>query len=198
MDLLAYLNGEEVEKALKKNGIEIPRLRGGIFMSSEEKIPDEIIKKEIAWFTRHIYSRACTSEPRFRPNAPIHEYSSATDKIKEKYLLTEEVTEILNDGTNYVSEKIIGFRWNLIHGKNKKAIKLAVKQGEKAILKFFIAQNKYAGRKDVLRIHARIGGDNWAYYGGGDIERQPWFLEKVDDYFDDTYCDIYIKIKEEN
>lgn len=198
MDLLAYLKGEEVEEVLKKNGIEIPRFRGGSFMASEEKFSDEALKEEITLLTGNIYSKACTSKPRFRPNAPIHEYSDTTDRIKEKYLLTEKVTEVFNDGEDYTYEKVTGFKWNLIHGKNKKAIKLAVKQGKKAVLKFFIAQNKYAGRKDVLRIHTRIGGNNWNYYGGGDIERQPWFLEKVDDYFDNTYCDIYVKIKEEN
>lgn len=198
MDLLAYLMGEEVEEVLKKNSIEIPRFRGGSFMASEEKFSDEALKEEIILLTGTIYSRACTSKPRFRPNAPIHEYSDATDRIKEKYLLTEKITEVLNDGEDYTYEKVTGFKWNLIHGKNKKAIKLAVKQRKKAVLKSFFTHNKYAGRKDILRIHARIGGDNWAFYGGGDIERQPWFLEKVDDYFDNTYCDIYVKIKEEN
>jgi hypothetical protein len=198
MDLLAYLNGEEIEEVLKKNGIEIPRFRGGNFMASEEKFSNEALEEEITWLTGTIYSRACTSEPRFRPNAFVHECSSATDRMKEKYLLTEEVTEVLNDGTKYVYEKVVGFKWNLVHGKNKKAIKLAVKQEKKALLKSFITHNKYVGRKDVLRIHARIGGNNWEYYGGSDIERQPWFLEKVDDYFDNTYCDIYVRIKEGN
>ena len=23
---------------------------------------------------------------------------------------------------------------------------------------------------------------------------KPWFIEKVDDYFDSTYCDIYVRI----
>lgn len=46
-------------------------------------------------------------------------------------------------------------------------------------------------------IHARIGGtsdtSNWVSYGGPDnIATQPWFLEKVDDNWDPTYCDIYI------
>ena len=51
--------------------------------------------------------------------------------------------------------------------------------------------NKYVGREDV---HSRIGGDNWNYYGGPELEKQPWFLEKIDDYYDNTYCDIYAKI----
>ena len=54
--------------------------------------------------------------------------------------------------------------------------------------------NKYVGRDDVLYIHARIGGANWAFYGGGELEKQPWFIEKVDDEYDNTYCDIYARI----
>ena len=58
----------------------------------------------------------------------------------------------------------------------------------------FNTWNKYVGRDDVLYIHARIGGNNWNYYDGPELARQPWFLEKVDDCFDSTYCDIYAKI----
>ena len=54
--------------------------------------------------------------------------------------------------------------------------------------------NKYAGKENVLYIHSRIGGGNWDYYGGNELSKQPWFLEKVDDCYDDTYCDIYAKI----
>lgn len=56
--------------------------------------------------------------------------------------------------------------------------------------------NKYCGRPDVMMVHARIGGNNWKEYGGIWIQKKPWFIEKVDDGFDPTYCDIYAKIKE--
>ena len=56
--------------------------------------------------------------------------------------------------------------------------------------------NSYCGRPDVYMIHARIGGNNWAWYGGNDIIKKPWFLEAVDDDFDDTYCDIYVRVEE--
>ena len=61
--------------------------------------------------------------------------------------------------------------------------------------KQFETFNKYCGRDDVLYIHARIGGGNWPYYDGPELSKQPWFIEKVDDAFDSTYCDIYAKIK---
>lgn len=54
--------------------------------------------------------------------------------------------------------------------------------------------NKYVGRNDVLCIHARIGGGNWDDYRD-EVENEPWFIEKVDDDFDPTYCDIYARIK---
>lgn len=70
----------------------------------------------------------------------------------------------------------------------------ALEQSKRAIQNQYAVWNKYAGKENVLYIHARIGGNNWGSYGGSTIERQPWFLEKVDDSFDDTYCDIYAKI----
>lgn len=45
-------------------------------------------------------------------------------------------------------------------------------------------------------VHARLGGANWKYYGGPLMEMKPWFIEKVDDGMDNTYCDIYVKVKE--
>ena len=33
------------------------------------------------------------------------------------------------------------------------------------------------------------------YYNGFNLIKNEWWLEKVDDYFDNTYCDIYAKIK---
>lgn len=54
--------------------------------------------------------------------------------------------------------------------------------------------NNYCGQEGVYMIHARVGGDNWDYYDGEEkIATQPWFLEKVDDDFDNTYCDIYVR-----
>lgn len=55
--------------------------------------------------------------------------------------------------------------------------------------------NKYVGHADVMMVHARIGSNNWKEYGGFWLEKKPWFIEKVDDGFDPTYCDIYVKVK---
>lgn len=62
--------------------------------------------------------------------------------------------------------------------------------------------NHYVGQEGVYMIHARIGGtgegSNWEYFGGPEeVATQPWFLEKVDDNWDCTYCDIYVTTKYE-
>lgn len=72
----------------------------------------------------------------------------------------------------------------------------ALKSYGEDVKKQYKTYNKYCGRADVLYIHARIGGANWDCYGGREIEKQLWFIERVDDGFDNTYCDIYARIKE--
>lgn len=62
--------------------------------------------------------------------------------------------------------------------------------------------NKYAGRKDVLMIHSRMGGKEVETYDNEtkewtvvySLEDQPWFLDHVYDAYDSTYCDIYAKL----
>ena len=195
MDLFAYSQIDLLEKIMKDNGIEIPRLRGLRLMSEEQAYSDNEITEAIKSNEIWIYESATTSIPRFRPDSGWHTFSSTTDRIKKKYLIQKKITEI-EDGKEYSYVETIGFRWDLIHGKNRKELKFALKKNRAAVIKNLTTFNKYVGRKDVLYIHARIGGNNWSYYGGNQIEKQPWFLEKVDDYFDNTYCDIYVKIKE--
>ena len=63
--------------------------------------------------------------------------------------------------------------------------------------------NSYCGKDNIYMIHARIGGSlddewsNWSNYNGAEIIKKPWFIEKVDDDFDSTYCDIYVKFEGE-
>ena len=191
MDLVAYVQIEDYEHLAKANGIEVPRLRGYRLMSKEESVSQKQIEYIHRDYELHLYDWACCSIPRFRPNSCSHEFSYRTDRIRDKYLIRK--TEF--DPEDGCPRRItVGFRWDLVHGKNRKAMKFAIKRGREAIERQFRTFNKYAGREDVLFIHARIGGGNWLHYGGADIEKQPWFLEKVDDYFDSTYCDIYALI----
>ena len=193
MDLFAYANIPNLKSLAEANGIEVPRLRGYALMSEECEVTQNEINDAVLAHYSTMYRNACTSEPRFHPESNMHEYSPATDRLQKKYLITEIITEETSNGEIYTYEKIVGFKWNLIHGKDRKTLKFALKKAKRAVEKYYHTFNKYAGREDVMRVHARIGGGNWPFYFREVVDK-PWFLEKVDDYFDDTYCDIYCKI----
>lgn len=119
----------------------------------------------------------------------------------------EDVSEIIHnlevwECTNLFGDKYIQdrnengkrIRWELLHGKRRKVLKFAVKKRRKRAIEQYRIFNKYVGQSGVLYIHARIGGPNWNRYGGPDLENTSWFIEKVDDCFDSTYCDIYAKV----
>ena len=93
-----------------------------------------------------------------------------------------------------INENDKRIRWELIHGRRRKVLKFAVKKRRKCAIEQYRIFNKYVGQSGVLYIHSRIGGSNWDSYGGSDLEKSSWFIEKVDDCFDGTYCDIYAKI----
>lgn len=195
MDLGAYVNIENLDEIAKKNGIDVPRLRGYRLMSQEQPLSDDELRELIESARREVYRDAVDSWPRFRPNSyecgPV-----ATDRFRKKYLIVEKEVRKRFDGSEYERENVVGFRWDLVHGKNRKAIKFAIKQREKAVRAQYALWNKYAGKEGVLYIHARIGGGNWSYFGGDRmVASQPWFLGRVDDCWDYTYCDIYAKIK---
>ena len=185
MDFGAYVQIGHLSEIMEANGIKVPRLRGLRLMRYEPFITEEDIQTIVQYENGWIYTKMCCSEPRFHPESNCSEFSPSTDRLRKKYLIKDD------------EDNVIGFRWDLIHGKNKKRLKFALKQAEKRARKQFGVFNKYAGREDVLYIHARIGGGNWVYYGGPELAKQPWFIEKVDDCFDSTYCDIYARIKNE-
>lgn len=195
MDLYAYANIQNVEAIAEANGIKVPRLRGYRLMKDEVAISKERMEEMLKNAEADVFHDAVTSIPRFRPESSTSEFSLTTDRLKKKYLIFKKEKREDCEGNPLYYDKIIGFRWNLIHGKNRKAIKLALKHKRKAVKSQYETFSKYAGREDVLMIHARIGGGNWSYYGGEQLKQQPWFLEKVDDSFDPSYCDIYAKIK---
>lgn len=193
MDLVAYLNIADLEAVAQKNGISVPRLRGYSLMSDEQSVSQEEIGRVLNVICGNIYEKACTSVPRFRPDSDMAEFSSATDRLRKKYLITDkEMWEA--DGETFSYDKVVGIRWDLIHGKNRKAIKFAIKKAKRNVIEYYRVFNKYAGRQDILRVHARIGGGNWPYYYR-EVVGEPWFLEKIDDYADNTYCDIFAKLQ---
>lgn len=194
MDLYAYMQIEDLASIAQANGIEVPRLRGYRLMSMESSYSREKIEKIAHTREMYLCERGCYSIPRFRPDSNMTEFSLRTERVKKKYCVQKIHTEERDDGGEYSWEETVAFRWDLIHGKNRKEMKFAIKKGRRDVVKQLTVFNKYVGREDVLYIHARIGNGNWLSYGGAEIEKQPWFLEKVDDYFDGTYCDIYALI----
>ena len=119
----------------------------------------------------------------------------------------EDISDIIHNLEIWECENLFGdkyiqdsnendkrIRWELLHGKRRKTLKFAVKRRRKRAIEQYSIFNKYVGQSDVLYIHARIGGFNWNRYGGPDLEKNSWFIEKVDDCFDGTYCDIYARV----
>lgn len=183
MDLGAYVQIDELDKIAKDNGIDIPRLRGYRLMKDEEKVAQE----EIQEMKRNCKIRAvktlCESIPFWDPNASVRISNSRTNMIKDYFLVRNR--------NGYK-----GIRWDRIHGRKRKILKFEIKKEKRRIQHQYDVWNKYVGREDVLYIHSRMGGNNWKYYEGKtDIMNQPWFLDRVDDCFDSTYCDFYAKIK---
>lgn len=173
MDLYAYSQIQNLSIVASNNGISVPRLRGYRYMLHEE--PIKYSKEDLASIG---YDEACDlvcSIPRWqRSNFSVYSYKSR--KAKRKFLHSGKI------------------QWHLIHGKDRKSLKFNIKRRIKSVIKQAETFNKYVGMDDVLYVHARIGGKKWSYYGGIELQRQPWFLEKVDDAYDSTYCDIYAKI----
>lgn len=178
MDIGAYMNIADFDNIAKENNIEVPRLRGYRLMKNEKPYTEENIK---AWSERIFMSDADGYfRSHCRLNSNCHEYSQAMNK-KVAYYIDEETGKL---------------RWDRLHGKKRKDLKFLRKQNYKRVCENVTVFNKYTGRPDVLYIHARIGGGNWDFYGGPELAKKEWFLEKIDDPYDNTYCDIYAKIKE--
>lgn len=189
MDLYAFTKIQELTEIAQINNIEVPRLRGYRLMKNE----DTITFKEIKNLTKSCEINACEDLCRAIPfwsaNPKLYVSNRLTDYYLNYFLIKNK------DKKSYY--RYIGVNWNKIHGKKRRVLKFEIKKRRKRILRQYEVWNKYVGRDDVLYIHARIGGDNWELYDGKELESKDWFLEKIDDAFDSTYCDIYALIKTE-
>lgn len=193
MDLGAYVNIDDLEEKVKAQGIEVPRLRGYRLMSEEQFISKEEIEAEKNYSYLWNLHELIRYGWRIKDNWILY-YECSDEKLK-KYAEVEK---------EEYSERLIRIKWENIHGKKRKALRYLNKLSDKVIDDNYNMFNKYVGQKDVLYIHARIGGinckndtTNWMYYNGDEtIKKQPWFLGAVDDLYDSTYCDIYAKIDE--
>lgn len=182
MDIGAYVQMADFEQIVKDNGIYIPRLRGYRLMKDEKPISrEEMIELRTA-IAINCVKDLCTSKPFWSANPYCYESSSETDRICNYYLVQNE-------------DEYIDIRWDRIHGKKRKILKFEIKKAIRKMEKQYEIWNKYAGKENILYIHSRMGGGNWKHYEEKEsITNQPWFLDRVDDWFDNTYCDFYAKI----
>lgn len=187
MDLYAYMQIENLESIAKANGIEIPRLRGYRLMSTQVPLSKEDFEKLYSECELDALETLCTADPFWDPNTDTSLFSSKTDRTRKRYI---------KYGRDEEGHKCpIGVRWDRIHGKKRRILKLKIKQTKKRATAQFLLWNKYAGKEDVLYIHCRMGGWNWKRFQEKDaILSQPWFLDRVDDWWDGTYCDFYAKL----
>lgn len=174
MDLGAYANIENLSHVMKDNGINVPRLRGLRNMKFEEPVDIRTMYKDIE---KKCVEDLCNSVPSWTPYSNFRCYSRANERKLDYYTMGDEIN------------------WKRIHGKKRKILKTYIHNEKKRYERQYTIFNKYCGQEGILYIHARIGGMNWNYYDGPEIAKQPWFIEKVDDAFDCTYCDIYARIE---
>lgn len=187
MDLYAYAQIGDLEEIAKKNNINVPRLRGYRLMKDEKLIDKSEISKIVNDEEIEVIKKLCRAYPFWSTKPEYIESSAYTDMLCDYYLIKNKENK---------HPRYIGVRWDRIHGWKRKVAKFEIKKHAKEIKKQFDTFNKYVGR-DVLYIHARIGGNNWlsmVYDERLKITTAPWFLERVDDAFDNTYCDFYAKI----
>lgn len=78
---------------------------------------------------------------------------------------------------------------------DKRQVKGEYRMRVKSARRQYAAFNRYVGQPDIVMVHCRAGSrDDWIEGGGIWIQKQPWFIERVRDTFDETYCDVYIRI----
>ena len=188
MDLGAYVQIEDLSEIANKNGIKVPRLRGYRLMKDEAPVTQEEINNMIKDAEINAVECLIESIPSWKWSSNTYRLNLKNNRFKKYYLISSK-----SDGY----KRFVGIRWDRIHGRKRKELKFAIKQCRQEVLAQWNTWNKYAGKEDVLYIYARIGGWNWHYWGGEELEKQPWFLEKVDNHFDSTYCDIYARIQVE-
>lgn len=183
MDFGAYLNIEDLEYIAKANNIDIPRVRGYRLMQYEELISKKEIQDTIDDCKIYVIKHLCQSYPFWSSNPEYYSLNRYTSSLQDRYLIKDH-------DKNYIA-----VNWDRIHGWKRKIAKFEIKKKIQQMQKQYDTWNKYVGRSDVLYIHSRIGGNNWKLFENkSDLLNSSWFLDRVDDWFDTTYCDFYAKI----
>ena len=185
MDFGAYINIDNLSQILKDNDIDVPRLRGLRLMSLEEPLGkeeiDKIVKDQWLWACQQM----CETYFRAGIDPSWSSWCRETRVLLKKYIIFEDGSLL----------SAVDVNWKNIHGKKRKMFKYAFKKIKEKVYRQYELFNSYCGKSDILYIHARIGGNNWNFYDGPELAKKDWFIEKIDDSFDSTYCDIYARIK---
>ena len=180
MDLYAYKQIENLEYLLEKLNVDIPRLRGLRLMKDEQVLTQEELKeclnKRLIEHAEFILTSDYFDTGWWSRTYP-------TPPNKKKYIVYDK------------DENVVAIRWDKLHGKKRKQLKYMLKQYTKAFWTQMNMFNSYCG-KDVLYVHARIGGNNWNYFKCDYITQYPQYLNRCDDFYDSTYCDIYFDLSE--
>lgn len=187
MDLYAYAQIPDLAHIAEKHGIDIPRLRGYRLMSEEDPFEQVEIDKLKRSAVVEVAEDLCRAKPFWSRNPEYREISRDTDRLRERYLVVEKDEAGFTD--------CVDVRWDALTDDMRETLLAAVEEKQQAIQKQFDTFNKYVG-KNVLYIHSRMGGGNWEHYEHKeDITSKPWFLERVDDCVDGTYCDFYASLE---
>jgi len=187
MDLGAYIQIEELDSLAKANGIVIPRLRGYRLMEFESPVNNATLIEMFHDCEIDAVRKLSASLPFWNPKCDCRIYNKKTDYLRAYFTRFS-----INERGERVATAV---RWDRIHGKKRRILKYEIKKQRKKILAQYSLWNKYAGQPNVLYIHSRMGGGNWLHYEDKDLlTAQPWFLARVDDWWDGTYCDFYAKL----
>lgn len=162
-------------------------------MAMFSPVTEEKRHEDMRYILECLYLNALSSRPLFTPHSRTFRsyFNVATSRLRKKYLITE-TTIVEDDGEQFELKKVVGFRWERLHGKNRKKLKYAMKQVTKAYDRFIELHNKYAGRNDVLCVYVRCGSGNiWSGVDWATLIQEPWFLGACDCPNDNSYCYIY-------
>jgi len=93
MDLGAFVQIEVLDNQAKKNGIEIPRLRGYRLMADESKITPCEIKQRMNEMAVTVCEQLCTAEPFWTSRCDFRVYNSWTDRLRDYYLIRDQAKD---------------------------------------------------------------------------------------------------------
>lgn len=177
---------EERMEVLKDNGIEIPRACDAILMGSAE--PVDI--SSLLWLSddelgyEAIDNTICKDRMFETCSNNVYVWNPKSRFWSDRYLDADTRT----------------VHWDMLerdgrlNRKRRKMIKMYVRNTRNKAKAQYDVFNSYVGRKDVVCVSSRVFGD-WERYGAK-IMKSPWYIQTVADGQDDTYCDIYCRIKE--